>query len=265
MSDNPLKTKLNNGGKVFGTFIQYTTNPSFVEILPENGLDFVIVTVEHNALDLADFLPLQWALKSRGIACLARVHNRDPEDVARICDTFSDGVVIPYAEDVCELKYLIAAAKYRPLKGVALKRLLQKGEWPSDKTREYIEAKCANTFFAAMIESRQALDNLEDICALPGVDAVFVGPNDLTVSLGIPEERDHPDFVAAVQRVIDVAEKHDIVAGAHFSRLSHAQRLLDQGARFIPFSSDLRMLQAGFSGGFAELSHQVIKEHEKII
>src|SRR5690349_4828059 len=104
MTTNPLKTKLRNGGKVFGTFIQYTTNPAVVEILPETGLDFAIVSVEHNALDLADFLPLQWALKSRGIACLARVHNRDLEDVARLCDTFPDGVVIPYAEDVDELK-----------------------------------------------------------------------------------------------------------------------------------------------------------------
>ena len=262
---NSLQAKLQNGGKVFGAFIQYMTSPSFVEILPESGIDFFIVSVEHNALDLADFLPMQWALKSRGIACLARVHNRDPEDVARVCDTFPDGVVIPYAEDVEELKRLIAAAKYRPLKGAALEHLLLSDEWPSDKTREYIAERCAPTFFAAMIESRKALDNLEQICALPGLDAVFIGPNDLTVSLGIPEERDHPEFIAAVQRVVDVAEANGIAAGAHFSRLEHTQRLIEQGGRFIPYSSDARVLQFGFAQNIRDLRGELQEGSEKII
>lgn len=265
MNKISLKSKLQNGGRVFGTFFQYTTNPAVLEILPASGLDFVIVTVEHNALDLADFLPLRWALHGRGIACLARIHSRDPEDVARACDAFADGVVIPYAEDVDELKQLVAAAKYRPLKGAALGRLMATGEWPSTETRRYIEQNCVDTFFCAMIESRQAVDDIEQICAVSGIDALLVGPNDLTVSLGVPEERDHPVFVAAVQQIIEVGEKHGIAAGAHFSHLSHAQRLIDQGGRFIPFTSDIRILQAGIAGFLKDLGGESIGVREKII
>ena len=240
-----LKDKLARGERVFGTFFQYVTNSGVVEVLPAEGLDFVIVNSEHNALDIGDFHGIQFALQSRGIACLARIHNREMEEVAKACDSYPDGVVVPYVEDVEELKRLVGAAKYRPLKGPALEKVIQRGEWPSEQTREYVRNKCARTVFCAMIESVRSMENLEQICAVPGLDAVFIGPNDLTVSMGIPEERDHPRFVEAVQRVIDVGQKHGVAGGAHFSQIAHAQRLIRQGARFIPFSSDLRMIQFG--------------------
>ena len=89
-----LKNKLLHGDTVFGTLIQHAVVPSIVDFIPENSIDFVIVTAEHNALDIADFLPLRYALAAKGIACLARTHSRDADDVAKVCDSF-DGVVIP--------------------------------------------------------------------------------------------------------------------------------------------------------------------------
>ena len=253
MNEKTLKKKLAAGEAVHGTFFQWIHNPAIVEMMPEQCLDFVVVSVEHNALGLADFLGMQFALQTKGIACLARVHSRDPEDVARACDAFPDGVVVPYIEDVEELRGLIAAAKCRPLKGEAQRHLLERGEWPSTKTQAYVAKKCANTFFAAMIESVRAVENIDAICSLPGLDAVFIGPNDLTVSMGIPEERDHPEFVGMVARVIEAAERHGIPAGAHFNKASHLERLIAQGGRFLPFASDGHWIQAGLSE-FAKLT-----------
>src|SRR5215217_2367700 len=133
MSGKLLKDKLVKGERVFGTFFQNATQPGLVDFLPPGVLDFVIVTAEHNALDIADFLPMKYALNAKGIACLARTHSRDPDDVAKVCDSF-DGVVVPYVEDVEHANRLAAAAVYRPLKGVALERVLKEGEWPSEKT-----------------------------------------------------------------------------------------------------------------------------------
>ncbi|HBL42627.1 hypothetical protein, partial [uncultured Gimesia sp.] len=93
-----LKDKLIKGETVYGSLFQYSVVPAMVESIPENSLDFVIVTPEHTTLDLAEFLPLRYALNSKGIACLARTHSRDAADVARVCDTF-DGVVVPYVEE----------------------------------------------------------------------------------------------------------------------------------------------------------------------
>ena len=145
-----LKEKMQRGQTVYCTFFQYTVNPALVDVLPDDALDFVIVTAEHNALDLAEFLPVRYALAAKGIACLARTHSREPDDV---CDSF-DGVIVPSVEDVEHARRLAAAAVYRPLKGQALERVLAEGKWPSEKTRKYaIKERCANTVFVPMIES----------------------------------------------------------------------------------------------------------------
>ena len=245
MYGKKLKQKLNGGGKVFGMFLHYITNPTIVERFPPEGLDFVIVNTEHNALDFQNFQAMQIALHEKGIACLMRISSRSAEDVYKACDSFSDGVVVPYVEDIEELKQLVAAAKYRPLQGEALERLINKGEWPSLKTKEYVEQKCDNTFFCAMIESREAIDHLDDICSVGGIDSFLVGPNDLTNSLGIPEERDNPLFIEQMQKIISVADKYGIAAGAHLSDLRHVERLVKQGGRFIPYSNDGLLLQKG--------------------
>jgi 2-keto-3-deoxy-L-rhamnonate aldolase RhmA len=230
------------GHTVFGTLIQHAVVPAIVDFIPDGSIDFVIVTAEHNALDIADFMPLRYALAAKGIATLARTHSRDADDVAKVCDSF-DGVVIPYAEDVEMIKRLAAAAVYRPLKGVALERAIKEGKWPSDKTRDYIEQKCADTLFVPMIESVRALNNLDAICSIPGVSALFIGPNDMTTNMGIPNEYDHPDFIAAVQKVIDAADKRHIPAGSWFGKTEQQLRAIKQGARFICHSNDSSLLK----------------------
>jgi len=265
MSGKMLKEKLSNGETVYGTFFRDITNPAIVDVLPDEGLDFIIVTCEHNALDLADFQSLRYALNGKGIACLVRVHSHNLDDLAKTCDSFPDGVVIPYVEDVEELKQLVAATKYRPLKGEALERAIVADEWPSEKTRTYIEENCANTFFCPMIESVKAVENLDVICAIQGIDAILVGPNDLTVSMGIPEERDNKLFVDMIQHIIDVAKKYGVAAGVHFSNISHALRTIEQGGRFMPFGSDLSLIQLGILEFLEKLQGKSNTGKEKII
>lgn len=248
-----LKEKMLRGQTVYGTFFQYTINPAIVDVLPEGCLDFVIVTAEHNALDVADFLPVRYALAAKGIACLARTHSRDPDDVTKVCDSF-DGVVVPYVEDVSQARRLAAAAVYRPLKGAALERVIEEGQWPSDQAREYIqEDRCANTVFVPMIESVVAVENLDQICSIPGVHAVFVGPNDLTTTMGIPNEYDHPDLIAMLQRIIDGANRCHVAAGCWFGKREQAERTIRQGARFVVYSNDGAFLKEAMQTAFTQL------------
>ncbi|MDQ3622492.1 MAG: aldolase/citrate lyase family protein [Verrucomicrobiota bacterium] len=225
-----LKDKLTKGQTVYGTLIQHAVVPAIVDFIPENSIDFVIVSAEHNALDIADFMPLRYALAARGIACLARTHSREPDDVAKVCDSF-DGVVVPYVEDVEHCKRLAAAAVYRPLKGVALERVIKEDKWPSEKTQHYVSGeKCAETLFIPMIESVRAVENLDAICSIPGVSALFIGPNDMTTNMGIPNEYDSPDLIAVIRRVIDAADKRHIPAGCWFGKPEQALRTIRHGA-----------------------------------
>ncbi len=249
-----LKDKLRQGDTVYGTLIQHAVTPSIVDFLPEGALDFVIVTAEHNALDIADFLPLRYALAAKGIACLARTHSRSsPDDVAKVCDSF-DGVVIPYVEDLELCQRLAAAAIYRPLKGEALERVITEGRWPSEATRKYVtEEKCADTLFIPMIESVKGVENLDAICSIPGVDALFVGPNDLTTNMGIPNEYDSPELVAMLQRVIDAGDRRHIAAGCWFGKIDQALRTIRQGARHVVYSNDGSMLRDAVDASFTKL------------
>ena len=248
-----LKDKMLQGHTVYGTFFQYTVNPAIVDVIPDNTLDFVIISAEHNALDLAEFLPVRYALAAKGIACLARTHSREPDDVSKVCDTF-DGVVVPYVEDVEHAKRLAAAAVFRPLKGVALDAVLAAGKWPSEKTRQYVtEIRCENTVFVPMIESVLGVENLERICAISGVHAVFVGPNDLTTNMGIPNEYDHPDLIAMLQRIIDVANRSHVAAGSWFGRRDQMERTIKQGARFVVYSNDGAFFRESLEQSFSQL------------
>ncbi|HUQ71400.1 MAG TPA: aldolase/citrate lyase family protein [Planctomycetaceae bacterium] len=252
MSGKRLKEKLIKGQTVYGTLIQHAVTPAMVDFLPPDAFDFVIVTAEHNALDLAEFLPLRYALAAKGIACLARTHSREPDDVSKVCDSY-DGVVVPYVEDVEQAKRLAAAAVYRPLKGVALDRVLTGGAWPSDKTRDYVAQKNADTLFIPMIESVRGVENLDAICSIPGVHAVFVGPNDLTTNMGIPNEYDHPDLIAMLSKIIDTADRHHVAAGCWFAETRQMIRTIRQGARLVVFSNDAVLLRDAIATSFGEL------------
>lgn len=238
---------------MFGTFISHALNPAIVDIIPDNAFDFVIVTCEHTALDLAEFLPLKYALAAKGIACLARTHSREVDDVSKVCDVY-DGVVVPYVEDVEHCKRLAAAAVYRPLKGVVLDQVIAEGKWPSEKTRKYVhEERCANTVFIPMIESVRAVENLDAICGIPGVHAVFVGPNDLTTNMGIPNEYDSPALISMLQKIIDTAEKRHVAAGCWFGKREQALRTIRQGARFVCYSNDGSLLKEAIEQSFTAL------------
>src|SRR5262245_4062874 len=150
MNGKTLKQKLVQGDTVFGTFFTTAVNPAVVKFIPDGSLDFVIASAEHTSLDLAEFMPLYHALQAKNIACLVRTHSREPDDISKACDVF-DGVVVPYVEDVAMAKRLAAAAVYRPLKGVALDRVLSDGRWPSAATQKYVtETKCPDTVFVPM-------------------------------------------------------------------------------------------------------------------
>lgn len=252
MSGKLLKEKLAAGKTVYGTMLANSLDPAIVNWLPERALDFVIATPEHTAYDLAEFLPIRHALASKGIACIARTHGRDPADVAKVCDTY-DGVVVPYVEDYEEAKRLAAAAVYRPLKGKRLERVLATGKWPSQKTQDYVAQRNAGTVFIPMIESVPAIENLDAICSIPGVDALFVGPGDLTANMGIPREYDHPDLISAIKKIIDTGAKHGIAAGSWFGTTAQALRTIRQGARLVVYGSDGLLMQQAIERVFGEL------------
>ncbi|MGH2367225.1 MAG: HpcH/HpaI aldolase family protein, partial [Chloroflexota bacterium] len=155
-------------------------------------------------------------------------------------------VLVPYCETVEEVKAVVNAARLRPLKGLLHDRARDTGAFPSDATKAYLERRNANVVVIIGIESVPAVEHLDQILDVGGIDAIFIGPNDLSVSLGIPDEYSHPRFLETVEQIITTAQARGIPAGGHWQSESQVEYWMGKGSRFILFSSDGRALTEGY-------------------
>ena len=152
----------------------------------------------------------------RNGAPTVRPPDPDPYRACMVLDGGAHGVIVPYLESPAQVRELRGAVKLRPLKGQRLKNALDGKEELGDELQTYLGKYNRNGVLIVNIESVPALEALDDILAEPGLDAVLVGPHDLSVNLGHPEQYDHPDFQAAVSTIIKKARAASVGAGIHF-------------------------------------------------
>jgi len=233
--------KLRGGKRVYGTCFT-STAPSWPLSLQKAGLDFVFIDNEHIAMNRADLAKLCQIITSYGISPIVRIPSPDHYLASQAIDAGAVGVVAPYLESVNQIRDLVGAVKYKPLKGEVLARVLKGEEKLNDKTQAYIEKVNAGRMAIANIESVPAMNKLDELLSVPGLDAVFIGPHDLSVSLGHPEEYDHPVFEAAVKKIIQTARGKGLAIGIHFSFEPERQiKWVKEGANIIVHSFDIAL------------------------
>lgn len=253
MTGRELRAELAAGRRVYGTMLARVLNVRWAQALAGRGLDFVIIDNEHSPFSRTEVAALAAAFTAVGIAPLVRVPIPEAHYVTMAMDAGAHGVLAPYCETLRQVQDVVGGAKWRPLKGDLLERALQTGDFPSDELREYLVARNADSLTIIGIESVPAIENLEAILGVPGVDAIFVGPHDLSCSLGIPAQYEHPRFEAAVQRVIDTCDAAGVPMTIHFSEPERSRRWIERDMRLVLFSSDLRMLPDAVAANFADL------------
>ena len=253
MNGAELKATLNAGGRVFGTMLSIGRSPRWVPVLEGVGLDYVIIDTEHNPRsrgELGDYLTM---LNTSSVVPIVRIPIPDSHYVTMAMDAGAQGVLAPYCESVEQVKEVVAAAKWRPLKGEAVVRLMDSGEHISDATRVYLEDRNRNSVAIIGIESVAAVNNLEKILDVPGIDGIFVGPNDLSISLGIPDQYDRPEYQDTVKRIINTADQRGIPVLIHHQTPELSTFWIGQGVRFVLHGTDRRALAEGFRADFSRL------------
>jgi len=241
-----LKQKIEAGGIVYGTMLSMSRNPRWAAAMSNFGLDYVIIDTEHSPAgrsDVADFLT---AFNLGGPVPIQRIPTPESHYVTMALDGGAQGVLAPYCETVDEVKEVVAATKWRPLKGALARRVMETGELPSQATREYLERRNRNNVCIVGIESTPAIENLDNILNVPGIDAIFVGPNDLSISLGIPDDYDHPDYAVALREVLRICKAHNVPTLVHHHTVELTAKWMREGARFVLFSTDGREMHNGF-------------------
>jgi 4-hydroxy-2-oxoheptanedioate aldolase len=239
--EKTLLKKIKAGKVVFGTCIA-STAPTWPAIALRAGLDFVFLDTEHIPLERMEIARMCQAYRAMGIAPIVRIPSPDPFRACQMMDAGAEGVVAPYLENTSQMKDLIGALKFRPLKGELLNEVLDNPGKMASSLRQYLDKWNEGNVCIANIESVVALDRLEELLAIEGLDAVFIGPHDLSISLGLPEQYDHPVFEEAVKKIIRVSKNNGLAVGIHFSESPERQiRWMKEGVNFIIHSSDLAM------------------------
>jgi len=194
MNGYELKQKVQSGGIVYGTMLSMIRNPRWAVPVAGFGLDYVIIDSEHTPRDRTEMADLMASMLPSGICPIVRIRIPDSHYVTMAVDAGSHGVLAPYCETVDEVMEVVAATKWRPLQGALARKAVETGDLPSEASKKYLEDKNKNNVCIVGIESVPAIENLPNILKVKGIDAIFVGPNDLSISLGIPDKYDDPRY-----------------------------------------------------------------------
>ena len=228
---------------MIGSWIQ-TTSPVSAELMAHCGFDFLVVDAEHSAVDLHQTQILFQAIKAGNLDCkpFVRLPGNDYTITKRYMDAGAAGVIAPLINSADDAKEVVRAAKYPPEgeRGVGFCRDNMYGLNLEEKVRSANE----DNFICIQIEHKKALENIDEILSVKGIDAAFVGPYDLSASMGILAQFDHPDYQAAVATILSACNKYNVMAGIHVVQPNVDEVLyrIRQGFRMIGYSLDVTMI-----------------------
>ena len=210
--ENALKAKLDSGKNVVGTFFEIG-GTSAIECLGLTGLDFMVIDSEHGPFGVESAMEYIRVAELHGITPLVRVKNHERSSILKMLDVGAKGLIIPNIHTVEEVKEIVDHGKYAPVgnRGFFLGRVAGYGyDIIAKEVPGYFATCNRETMLIPQCETVGCLENIETIAAMAGVDGIFVGPYDLSISMGITAEFDHPDFKAALKRIVKACKAADV-------------------------------------------------------
>jgi 2-keto-3-deoxy-L-rhamnonate aldolase RhmA len=249
-----LKERLKAGQSILGTMITVFDNPEIAKILKVCGFDFFIVDCEHGNFDYSDVAKMSTVAREAGIPLMVRIPEARREVVLKFMELGARGLLLPNTETVSQAKALVTYSKYYPMgnRGVSLLRT-HTGFEKIDSATEYMNKVNEENILMVQIESPTAVENINNLLDVEGIDAAFVGPNDLSQSMGIMGQTDNPQFIAAVDKVIDAARRRGKFSGIHMMSVETLQPWIEKGMSLNFWSNDVIMLMNAAKAGLAKL------------
>jgi 2-keto-3-deoxy-L-rhamnonate aldolase RhmA len=239
---NPIRKALLERTPTFGSWIQIGPYPALAEILANAGFDWLGIDCEHSDIDVEGFTALARGMHGRDAAPFARVRENDTLAIRQVLDAGAQGIIVPLVNTAEEAKKAVAAAKYPPqgVRGFCFSRMNDYGT----KFDDYVRTANDNIAVVVMIESKQAVENIDDILTVDGVDGVFIGPYDMSGSYGLVGQTDNPVIQDACCKVVEACEKHGKSAGLHLVHPTPEtiSKTITNGFTFIALGVDMVFL-----------------------
>ena len=263
MRGNHVRRRLAAGEPSVGTWLS-VPSPEVAEYVSKLDFDWLVVDAEHNPVDIRTLAQMFAAMASSTTAPMVRTPWNEPVQFKRVLDAGAWGVVVPMVNSRAEAERAVEAARYHPLgqRSVGGGRHAMSFETTA---AEYYRHANDEVLLVMQIEHIDGVEHADEILSVPGIDACFIGPNDLAASmglgLGVPLEFDHPRVVEAEAHVRDTARKHGVAPGIHCSSAAAINQRIAEGFQFCAMASELRYMLAGLSADIKQLAWKPAEPH----
>lgn len=237
MEKNRVRRLLEAGRPAFGTF-NWLTGPECIEILGAAGFDFVIIDMEHGPHGQGNLPGMLRAADAAGTVPIVRVTKNEPTLILRALDLGAKGLHVPQVNTAAEAAAVVRAARYWPLGERGLAPGTRAARFGALETDDYITQANADPLLIIHIENKMGVENLDEILAVPGIDVVFLGPADLSQSLGIPGQLQHPKVQELVETVIAKSRKAGLPVGIFAVDADDAARWVKAGVTYLAVGAD---------------------------
>jgi 4-hydroxy-2-oxoheptanedioate aldolase len=243
MHTNNAKAKLKAGGTIYGVFVRYP-EASLVEVLGYQPWDFIVFDGEHGVIEPAACENMVRAAELRGVTPIVRVPTNLPPQILRLMDTGPLGLHVPWVNSAEEAEAAVRSVKYHPrgIRGLAGVRAADYGQ--AGPLGDYTQQANAETMIIVHIETAQAVERTAEIAAVDGIDVVFIGPTDLSQSLGVPGQTQHPTLQAAMDKIIAAVSKSPAALGIMVPNVAAARQWAARGARYIAIGMENLLVPA---------------------
>ena len=256
MAEHALKEMSRHGRLKVGTFVVEFSTPGIGQLLKAAGCEFVLLDMEHSGFGFDTVKQMLRYMQAGDMPAIVRVPSREYHHAARAMDMGAEGIMLPMVGSAAAARELLSYVKYAPdgERGVALQIAHDRyAPGPVQKKLRDANERCT---FVALIETAEGVENAEEIAAIEDVDILWIGHFDLSVSMGIAGQFDHPDFKAAVARVVRAAKKHNKSLGRLVPNVDVGVALFKEGFDFICYSGDVWLLQQAMREGAEGLRAQ---------
>jgi len=241
LKKNHLKEALQDGKVVFGPFLKFT-DPAIVEIIGFAGFDFVIIDAEHGPISMENAQNMIRAAESVNLTPIIRVGNNDEALILRALDIGAQGIEIPQINSKADAVRAVKSVKYSPQGERGVCRYVRAAKYSSMDKFKYFESANKETMIIAHIEGVEGIKNLDEILSVPGIDVVFIGPYDLSQSLGVPGEVNHPLVKEKMKEVVLKCKKNKVAIGTFADDIKTAKSWVSLGVQYMAFSVDVGIL-----------------------
>ena len=240
-------------GLKVGVYIGEFATPGIGRIAASAGCDFAMVDMEHSGFGYETVKAVLRNLHDAGIASMVRPPSRDDHHVARALDVGAQAIIPPMVGSAEEARRILRAMKYAPDGGRGVALAIAHDDYAPGPVMEKLARANARTALVPLVETREAIENADEIAAVDGVDCLWLGHFDLSCSLGIPGEFRHPRFEAAVERVIAAAKARKKSLGRLVANVEDGAALHARGFDMIIYSGDIWLLQSALASGVKAL------------